>query len=458
MQYKTNINISNKKKRRLMLFYDFFLKLYGLKFLFDKKSAENQDIEFNEIVVSIGSNGELEQAIDPKKNNCLNNKMTLKIVGILYFSLIICLLSWQCIYSIVRSIIELNGKYLTASIFSFVYLGQLISGAIFYNRSYFEKTIIKIKEYHTTILIMFIIATTISIILALVAIILLIDGYEIINYTLLYNSATNGQKVILTIILFIESLYAYNIFFVNTIIFSIFLHYQRIGISKYLEKMETLIDGNIQDMTIGSVIDEFAKMQSHYKKSVDNMNNIFTSITVIGIVGSYFVVINIGTSFVTIYSYINFALFLIIEAVYIFSINKINDRKGDIKTLIGSSMFVSKFLNRNDLGPIYGDTYELGKSRKINSTIINGMTDEDLDNDKNKKIDLIKNMTFRSIIISNENGISLDWIVLYNKLSENWQPFKLFGYDFDDTQIVQKLAVVIFGLSAIIRINVKIGV
>ena len=86
-------------------------------------------------------------------------------------------------------------------------------------------------------------------------------------------------------------------------------------------------------------------------------------------------------------------------------------------------------------------------------------TINELDNnpEKDKKIDLIKNMTFRNIILSNQNGISLDWIVLYNKLTENWQPFRLFSYEIDDAQIVQKLIVIVLGFSAIIRLNFKIG-
>ena len=142
----------------------------------------------------------------------------------------------------------------------------------------------------------------------------------------------------------------------------------------------------------------------------------------------------------------------------IFTINKINDTKGDIRTLIGSSTFITKFLNKNELGPVYGDIYESGNTRHENNRMI-VETFNEMDNslEKEKKIDLIKNMTFRNIILSNQNGISLDWIVLYNKLTENWQPFKLFSYEIDDAQIVQKLVVIVLGFSAIIRLNFKIG-
>ncbi|ARF09418.1 hypothetical protein Indivirus_1_41 [Indivirus ILV1] len=436
-----------------MKFYNFFLKLYGLKFPFDIKD-NNDEIEFNEIIINVGSNGELQQMVDYKKNNCLNNETKHKIIGIAYFIFISFLLSWQCIYSIIASIIYSDGRYFTSTIYSYMYLGQFISGVIFYNGKYFDDAIKKLKDYHTIMLIMFIISNVISILLGLISIILLIDGYTIINYTNLYNGSNGTGKIFLIITLFVENIYIYNIFFINIIVFAIILHYQRINISLYLDKMDKIIDGNIHDMTITSVIDEFSKMQSYYKKSVDNLNNIFTSVTSIGIIGAYFVIINIGNTFVSIFSYINLALFLIIEAVYIISINKINDNKKNIRVLIGSATFVSKFLNRKLLSPLYGDIYNenFQKARNFDS-IINKLNDNDFD----KKVDLIKNMTFRSILLSTENGIELDWIILYNKLSENWQQFTLFGYDFDDTQIIQKLFVLVFGFSAILRLNFKFG-
>ena len=424
-----------------MIFYDFFLKFYALKFLFVKDpTIEDDDIEFNEIVISINNNGDLSQEINIKSENCLND-ILLKTLAISYFSIICIAIGWECIYSIVKSIIELNGLYFTSSIFSFMYLGQLITGAIFYNSEFFSNIIKKLKDYHTILLIMLVIANAISIILALVEIILLINGYNIVNYSYLYLSASPYQQVILIISLFVRSFYSYNIFFVNIIIFAAILNYQRLQILDYRNKLKVILNSNVQDIKIISIITDFTKMQSSYKKSVDKLNNIFTFVTIIGLVGSYFVLSLINTPFSSIYSYINMGLFFMIEAVYIFVINKINDTNQSIRTLIGSDIFVSKFLNRNNLGPIYGDIYdELQNNQNINS-----------------KIDLIKNMTFRNTIISNENGTELDWIVLYNKLSESWASFKLLSYQFDDTQIIQKLVVIILGLSAIIRINYKIG-
>lgn len=427
-----------------MLFYDFFLKLYALKFPFSV--IDSDEIELNELVITVANNEIQENAI--VKSN--RNKPWL-VFGILYFIFVSFLLGWQCVYSIVRSIIKLDGRYFTVSIFCFMYLGQFIAGAIFYNGKYFDKTIKKLVPYHTVILIMLIVSNVISVILAIISVILLIDGFTIVNYTHLYNESEYLGKVILAIMVFTESIYTYNIFFINIAIFAIILHFQRINISKYLTKMNDIIDGNTQHIKITNIIEEFSKMQSYYGKSVANLNMIFTTITVIGLIGSYFTIINIGTSFSGIFSYINMSLFFCIEAVYIYSIRKINDTKRDIRVLIGSGTFIRKFLNKNTMNPIYADVYNDYKD-------IDNIYKDIGNENANDSIDLLKTITVRSIIISTENGIELDWIVLYNKLSENWAPFQLFGYDFNDTDIIQKLTFLALGISAVIRLNFKIGI
>ena len=473
-----------------MHFYNFFLKFYSLKFLFYKIIKEkveelDNDIEnnFDNIVVSIGDNGEVHQTVNKKKEQCVNKQYILNTLGIIYFLFVGFVIGWQCIYGIVKSIIELDGRYFTSSAFSYLYLGQLVTGVIFYNGKFFNSMFYKTESYQTVLLILLILASVISFILAFTSILLLLNGYNLINYTHIYNNANDAGKVLIIILMFLESFYSYNIFFVNIIMFAAILQYQRVGLSLFLEKLEDMINGNMEDITISNIFEEFTKMKSHYRQTILSVNLIFTSITVIGIVSSYFVIINIGTNFTGILSYIDLGLFLIIESIYIYTINQIMDTRDDIRSLISSATFVTKFLNKNYLGPVYGDVHENARNiNEMEEVIIESEPSIPMYNLRNtrydnaqmiretyeqisekgisgsdKKIDLIKNMTFRNMILVNQNGISLDWLVLYQKLSENWQPFKIFSYDIDDAQIVQKLLVIIFGLSAIIRLNFKIG-
>jgi hypothetical protein len=469
-----------------MHFYNFFLKFYSLKFLFyniikQDATTNGSDIEnnFDNIVIAIGENGEIVQTVNEQKVKCANKNTILRILGIVYFVCVLFVIGWQCLYSVIKSIIELDIRYFTSSCFSFLYLGQLVTGVLFYNGKFFNSIFYKTESYHTILLILLLLASVASFILSFISIVLLLNGYNLINYTHIYNEATDGGKIFIVIAMFLENFYSYNIFFVNIIMFAAILQYQRVGILTYLTKLGNIINGNVEDMTITSILEEFAKMKSHYKKTVLSMNFMFASITVIGMVASYFTLINIGTEFAGIFSYIDLALFLIIEAVYIFTISQINDTKGEIRSVIGSATFITKFMNKNSLNPIYGDVYEnnrdigmdedrvdvelddLRSTRAENNRMIMDTYECISDRgiiESEKKIDLIKNMTFRNIIISNQNGVSLDWIVLYSKLSEGWQPFKIFSYDIDNAQIVQKLVMIIFGLSAIIRLNFKIGI
>lgn len=455
-----------------MLFYNFFLKIYALKFLFYKGKKDDDEqvnnespesFELNEVVISVES-GQISQTIHKDKEKCMKRETLLKISGIVYFTFVALCVGWQCIYSIVKALISLNSRYFTSSIFSFLYLAQLIAGAIFYNQKFFTNAMKKITDYHTILLIMFIISGVISLILTLISIIFLINGTVIINYTDIYNNVGNVGKVFITILLFFQNFYAYNLFFINIIIFGIILICQRMDIAKYNQKMKEMINGNIQDMTITSIIEDFSKMQSYYNNTVKNLNLIFTSTTVIGIIASYFVLMNIGTQFVNIYAYIDMALFFIIEIIYITTISNIDNTRQNIQTLAGSYTFIAKFLNKNSLGPIYGDIYEhddIRITRADNNQMIINTYEEISTRDQinvEKKIDLIKNITFRNIILSNQNGVSLDWVVLHDKLTENWQSFQIFTYNVDSTQIIPKLLVIVFGLSAIIQLNFKIGV
>jgi hypothetical protein len=77
------------------------------------------------------------------------------------------------------------------------------------------------------------------------------------------------------------------------------------------------------------------------------------------------------------------------------------------------------------------------------------------DIDGNRKIDLIKNIMFRNLIVTHENGIDIQWVLLYNKLSEPWDQFSIFGFDMDDDQLIQKFIFVGLSFFGILRLNDK---
>ena len=337
-------------------------------------------------------------------------------------------------------------------------------------------------------------------------------------------------------------------------------------IDMYKTKLELIINGNNNDITISDMIIEYTELQSYHELAVSSLNRIFSSITVIGLLGCYFTFMNFYDNYVGIYTYVDIVLYIIIEGIYIYAINKIKNTINDIKTIIGSPRFVMKFLKKSKLVGIKGDIYddyenpltnksfdsqnksrnpfemkdsiynkdteiELPKNEKekekekekknagnITSRIFNKSVKEsestdlftsrffnsppndneieltrtksknqldrkesrkggnllsrqidlklihetiqEMQNDPNnkKKIDIIKNILYRIVILSHENGSDLDWIKLYNKLLEPWKCFNILGFDIDDDQLIQKFIFVVFTFFGLLRINDKIGI
>ena len=88
-----------------------------------------------------------------------------------------------------------------------------------------------------------------------------------------------------------------------------------------------------------------------------------------------------------------------------------------------------------------------------NSIIIDTIEKMEKCDDKNKTIDFIKNIVFRSMVTSTENGINLDWIILCSKLSDPWERFNVCGFEINDSQLFQQLLSMAFGLLGILEIS-----
>ena len=68
---------------------------------------------------------------------------------------------------------------------------------------------------------------------------------------------------------------------------------------------------------------DYSELKSHHTKSVIKLNNIFSSLTLLGLINAYFLTINFDTKFVGIFDYIEIGAFLIGEFMYIYSISRI---------------------------------------------------------------------------------------------------------------------------------------
>jgi hypothetical protein len=183
-------------------------------------------------------------------------------------------------------------------------------------------------------------------------------------------------------------------------------------------------------------------------KSVYALNNIFSYTTLFGVLGNYFAILyfknyNINKSLV----YIDMICFLIIEIIYLYSIHKVKDVIEDIIAIINSIKFNEKFLRREQFKNLYATTRNIPDNISIVSNV-----------DEAKKIDIIRDISLRNLIKTHENAENIDWIVLENKLLSNWKCFDLFGFELDDSTIIQKLTTVIVGMFMIFQLNQKFNI
>ncbi len=92
-----------------------------------------------------------------------------------------------------------------------------------------------------------------------------------------------------------------------------------------------------------------------------------------------------------------------------------------------------------------------------NRIIVDTVEQMNNSDDINKKIDFIKTITFRELIISTENAINLDWIILYSKLSDPWERFVVCGFEINDSQIFQQIVAMATGALGVLEISKIIG-
>lgn len=564
-----------------------FLKLYGLRGVMQTSGQEGDnesDIEQGNIVISVNpSDGEIEKKVTTDKTSCIENDTVRLLLNSIYMLFVFGLLLWVIILAIVKSAIYSDGRYFSSNLFAVLYLVQYVTGTLFYNDKFFSDVMHSMRDHHNFILMLYVGSTLFSIVLSASAVIFLVNGLNVNIYTNLYDKASDSGKIFVNIILALDKFYGYGIYFINVITFASVLIYQKSKIANYKQKLERDIDGNSDD-TISVMIQEYSEIQENYGNTVNALNNIFASITIFGIIGSYFTIINYNTPFIGVFSYIDTVLFILIEAAYIYSINKIKNILADIKSLVGSPKFVMKYLGKCELVGINGDIYDnyienvsisdeendltstsglevddndikLSNVKKRQTALkksnpdcnSNGKTDNtsnlNLENlhkltvssspiatggaknvtprkfvnsaaksntdvndnkksrdipilpipslsgqpfpqtlpiktsrqnkdvlnviykslqtdnvkDLNKKVDMIKTIIFRNLILTNENCINLDWIILYDKLSEPWECFHIFGFDIDDSQLIQQFISIALGMLGLLRLNVKMG-
>lgn len=454
-----------------MSYYNIFLKTYGLQELIsinkndDNDDNDDQTIELNSVAIEIDNNHNVIKKVVDKDTSFYRNSWLRLPFNMLYCLFVTTCISWTLVYAIIRAVKENDIRYITSNIFTALFVIQYFLGMLYYKTSHYKKTMKRHKSYSTYIIRGSYVSSIVSVLIAVFAVTLLLLDENVNTYTDVYKDAPIISKVFIVITLFLDQLYSYGIFFTNLIIFTSVFIIHSLQIRKYTEKLETNVEDNAEELTIESIIKDYSSLKAHHTKSVLTMNNLFSTITLLGVLSAYFMTINFDTKFVGMLHYVEIVCFLITESIYIYAISRVKLSVATIGSIINSAKFITRFLSRSDMEQFAGEYIISQQDDKslIDSRIKHKRKDKSSNksiptNDKNSindkhKIDLIKDLSMRSVIKNHENAASLDWVVLNNKLGGAWENFKLFGFEINDSTLAKKTIAVVTGLIMLLHLN-----
>lgn len=356
-------------------------------------------------------------------------------------------------------------KHILVNIFSYQYLIQYGLAILYYRTKHFKNTLLIFKPYKVYLKYVYTSGVIISIILSIITVIVFMKVRDEEVYSIITYEVNVKVKIIVIIMIFLNRLYSYNVFFTNMIFFATTFIVQSINIKKYSEKLGELINKNLNNLTIQSFIKDFTEIKELHTNSVENMNNIFSCMTMLGIVACFYIYTHLLSGYVSIISYFDVVCFVVSEGIYIYAITRIKDSVSNISDVINTSKFIDIFLTRNYLEDIYGDIYDNYATETYSKLVlskrrsVSDMKDIKKDNSErnlkkdNKKIDYIKDLSMRNVIMLKETSNSVDWIILNEKLNAPWSSFKILGFEINDADLFKKIIVIIGGFIMIMDIN-----
>lgn len=417
-----------------MEFYKKFLIFYGL-YDFSNQPETN----LNEIVITVDDNFNVKHDVI-KNSSYINNPIIRYSITYIYKLFIIGILLVRPILAIYKSINNRELKYITSNFFALNFLFQFIIGMLYYRKSHFDITLNRYVDYKQYVKISMYANIILSFIIGTISILLMIFNANIPIYQEFYNSSNSLDRIFISLISFLDHFYSYGIFLSNLTTFALTFISISLEITEYATKLEKDLDHNGNDLTIESILIEYADLKTFHTQSVKNNNLLFATITVIGFIYTYFVTIQFNTKYINASNLIEVGTFFIIESVYMYSISRINLAVEEISRVTGNTKFIVKYLTRSKLEAFVADI--INNKNTVNNT------DSEL-----KLLNFIRDLSIRNVIKNHENSISIDWIILITKIRGLWETFKVMGFVVQDTILLQQLIAITTGLIMVMNLN-----
>jgi len=379
----------------------------------------------------------------PRYTSSYFNKKQLMILT--YKILIGLLIGWTVPYGLYRSIDLKTSAIFGRTIFQIMIVIQYIIGIAYFKKDHFYTHILGNADLLKIVQYMIPFTTLISLSLSITYPILLQQSYQFNLHSEIYNSANSMGQICICVILFMESLYTYQTFLISCVLFSINMLYHKWTISEYSCNLLEYVRRSTSTIEkINIVAIEYSQMKGQYNTTVDHLNPFFSSLNFIGFPSIYFYIIAITKNDVSPTEITNIALFLLIEMIYIVSIQSVGWEISNIAVTLRGNNFITTFFGSKKIDLFDHNEYQLLCTSAHNTESMpsnNSYGSNNLHHDK-KSSDTHQSILKNILIISLATDQMLNWVALQNIVAEKLNSFTLFGIEISNQTILSK----VFGL------------
>jgi hypothetical protein len=365
-----------------------------------------------------------------QKTHSLFENIWIYLYNIFISLVIIC----PTIYTLYESINTGTIIPLGRSLFQVICLVQYINGIIYFNKNHFYQNIISNSDLTNLLKTSLPFTIIITLILTITNIIILIIGSDILGYTMVYNMSNVIGKVFICILLFVESVYSYQTFFVNTCIFVINMFYHKQHVSTYSSNLDEYMSNSMQiSHKIKITSRDLLQMKDKFDHTVKVLTPFFTSLNIIGFLMIYFYLVAIEENIITITEIINMTIFLLIEFIYIYTIHEVNIKNEQISDTITSSPIILSIISSKNIDETVLNTNKTHNT--ISKQSLSLLETKSTPNSSEDGNEIITNTLVSSISTTQ----ILNWMILQKIGNGKWGTFKIFGIELTDTKLISRI-------------------
>ena len=385
------------------------LKFNGYFDIIDKPKQPDREV--------VIENGLVEERDVDVKLKWYQHKLSRFIINYFYKILTFAIHFVLPIYGLTKAIKHNDIYIFTSNLINFIFLTQYIAGSRYFRKDHF-KTIKQDSDLKPCYL-----CLILSLIVSTVYCIMLGNGIELVLYSDMRRRANLAGKVFTYFLLFFEKLYAYSVLFTNLWVFVKVFTFIDKTIENFLKDFENILESG-ERLEISTIISEFSIIKTDHKYAVESINCIFSDIIIVSFISGYFVAFKSNHDEIGVTQYINVVLCALSLIYYFIIINRVKNNVEDIKSLVNTEKFYK----------MYKENVNMNSVEDFKIKTIKDVVKKVVGNDNSKDEEYI----FRTAVTTSVNQYLSEWLIIDAKLSNEWETFTVFGFDVDDSSLLQK--------------------